>query len=168
MVGGKGMVVVLMGVSGSGKTTVGKLLAEKLGWPFVEGDDYHPAANVEKMRAGIPLDDDDRRPWLAVLRERVDKACTTGENIVLACSALKHSYQDYLEQHDPACVHYVYLHGPEELIRKRLAARKGHFMNPNLLHSQFETLEPPTVAIRVEVSGSPEQVAEEIREKLRV
>ena len=160
------MVVVLMGVSGSGKTTIGKILAGKLGWPFVEGDDYHPAANVEKMRAGTPLTDEDRRPWLAALRERVDRACTTGENIVLACSALKHAYQDYLERHDPACVHYVYLHGSEELIKKRLAARKGHFMNPALLHSQFETLEPPAEAVRVDVAGSPEDVADEVRRRL--
>ena len=160
------MVVVLMGVSGSGKTTIGKILAGKLGWPFVEGDDYHPAANVEKMRAGKPLTDEDRRPWLAALRERVDRACTTGENIVLACSALKHAYQDYLERHDPACVHYVYLHGSEELIKKRLAARKGHFMNPALLHSQFETLEPPAEAVRVDVAGSPEDVADEVRRRL--
>jgi len=160
------MVVVLMGVSGSGKTTIGKILAGKLGWPFVEGDDYHPAANVEKMRAGKPLTDEDRRPWLAALRERVDRACTTGEDVVLACSALKHAYQDYLERHDPACVHYVYLHGSEELIKKRLAARKGHFMNPALLHSQFETLEPPAEAVRVDVAGSPEDVADEVRRRL--
>src|SRR5262245_46656296 len=162
------MVIVLMGVSGSGKTTVGKILADRLGWAFVEGDDYHPAANVAKMHAGIPLNDEDRRPWLAALRERVDRACTSGEDIVLACSALKHAYQDYLERHDPACVHYVYLHGSEELIKTRLAARKGHFMNPNLLHSQFKTLEPPAHAIRVEVSGSPEEVAAEIRRRLPV
>jgi gluconokinase len=161
------MVIVLMGVSGSGKTTVGKILADRLGWSFVEGDDFHPRANVEKMRAGIPLDDTDRKPWLAALRERVDRACAGGEDIVLACSALKHAYQDYLEQHDPACVRYVYLHGSEELIKKRLAARKGHFMNPNLLHSQVETLEPPADAIRVEVSGSPEEVGEEVLRKLR-
>jgi gluconokinase len=160
------MVVVLMGVSGSGKSTVGRLLAEQLGWHFVEGDDYHPQANVEKMRAGTPLTDDDRRPWLAALRERVDHACDSGENLVLACSALKHAYQEYLERHEPECIHYVYLHGSEELIRDRLARRKGHFMNPNLLHSQFETLEPPEHAVRVEVSGSPEEVAGEIRRKL--
>ncbi len=160
------MVVVLMGVSGSGKTTVGRLLAQKLGWAFVEGDDYHPPANVEKMRAGTPLNDDDRRPWLAALRGRVDRAISSGEDIVLACSALKHSYQDYLEHDDPTRIDYVYLHGDEELIRERLAARKGHFMNPGLLHSQFETLEPPTDAVRVEVSGSPEELVEEIRERL--
>ena len=118
------------------------------------------------MRAGTPLTDDDRRPWLAALRERVERACTSGENVVLACSALKHKYQDYLEQHDPACVHYVYLQGSEELIRGRLAARKGHFMNPALLHSQFEALEPPADAVRVDVAPPPEEIAAEIWRKL--
>lgn len=160
------MVIVMMGVSGSGKTTIGKLLAEQLGWTFVEADDFHPTANVEKMRSGTPLTDGDRRPWLAALRKRIDEACNRGENVVLACSALKHSYQDYLERDDPACVHYVYLHGSEELIRKRLAEHKGHFMNPSLLHSQFETLEPPADAIRVDVAPEPEVIVAEIRKKL--
>lgn len=160
------MVVVLMGVSGSGKTTVGKILAEELGWTFVEADDFHPPANVEKMRGGTPLTDADRRPWLDALRRRIDAACEGGENVVLACSALKHAYQDYLERDDPACVHYVYLHGSEELIKQRLAARKGHFMNPTLLHSQFETLEPPDHAVRVDVTPPPPEIAAEIRRKL--
>jgi gluconokinase len=162
------MVLVLMGVSGSGKTTVGKLLAGQLGWTFVEADDYHPTANVEKMHRGEPLTDADRRPWLAALRQRVDEACERGEDVVLACSALKHAYQDYLEQHEPACVRYVYLHGSEDLIRRRLAARKGHFMNPALLHSQFETLEPPEDAVRVDVASPPEVIAAEIRRKVGV
>jgi gluconokinase len=160
------MVVVLMGVSGSGKTTVGKILAANLGWTFLDADDFHPAANIAKMRGGTPLNDDDRRPWLDALRKRIDSACIAGENVVLACSALKHAYQDYLESAEPACVHYVYLHGAEELICQRLASRRGHFMNPNLLHSQFETLEPPEHAIRVEVSPTPEEIATEIRQKL--
>jgi gluconokinase len=162
------MIVVLMGVSGSGKSTVGKVLAERLGWTFLEGDDFHPPANVAKMRAGVPLTDADRAPWLADLRERIDAACERGENLVLACSALKHAYRDYLEKHEPECVQYVYLHGSEELIRQRLAVRKGHFMPPGLLHSQFEALEPPTDALRVEVSGTPEAVADEIRSKLNL
>lgn len=162
------MVVVLMGVSGSGKTTIGKILAEKLGWTFLEGDDFHPPANVEKMRGGTPLNDADRKPWLAALRERVDAACERGENVVLACSALKHAYRDYLEKHEPECVQYVYLHGSEELIRKRLAERKGHFMKPGLLHSQFEALEPPADALKVDVAGTPEVCAEEIRNKLKL
>lgn len=160
------MVIVLMGVSGSGKTTVGEILAGQLGWAFVEADDYHPAANVEKMRGGTPLTDADRRPWLRAVRARIDEACERGENVVVACSALKHEYQDYLERYDPACVRYVYLHGSEELIRERLAARKGHFMNPSLLHSQFETLEPPAGEVRVDAAPPPEVVAADVKEKL--
>src|SRR5437899_11001096 len=114
------MILVLMGVSGSGKSTVGRVLADSLGWTFVDADDYHPPANVEKMRRGIPLDDDDRRPWLATLRHLIAEACRKRENMVLACSALKHRYQEYLEQDDPPCVRYVYLEGSPELIRKRL------------------------------------------------
>jgi gluconokinase len=160
------MIVVLMGVSGSGKTTVGQLLARDLGWTFIDADDYHPAANVEKMRRGIPLDDDDRRPWLQALRRRVDEACDRGEDVVLACSALKHAYQEYLQHHAPRCVRYVYLSGSEELIRRRLAARTGHFMNPGLLHSQFETLEPPDDALRVDITPAPDVIAAEIRRRL--
>jgi gluconokinase len=162
------MVVVLMGVSGSGKSTIGKRLAAQLGWQFIEADDYHPPANVEKMRAGTPLTDEDRRPWLAALRVKVDEACRKGIDTVLACSALKHKYQDYLDAHDPECVKYVYLHGSEELIRARLAARKGHFMNPALLHSQFESLEPPADAIRVDVAPPPGEIVTDIRRKLGV
>ena len=160
------MVVVLMGVSGSGKTTVGKILARELGWTFVEADDFHPRANVEKMRRGVPLDDDDRRPWLRALRGRVEQLCRDGEDAVLACSALKHAYQDYLEGHDPACVHYVYLRGSEELIRQRLAGRKGHFMPPGLLSSQFEALEPPAGAVEVDIAPPPEVIAAEARRRL--
>lgn len=160
------MVIVLMGVSGSGKTTVGKELARQLGWTFLDADDFHPQVNVEKMRSGQPLTDDDRRPWLKSLRTRAEKACRLDEQIVLACSALKHSYQDYLEDHDPACVEFVHLVGSRELIQERLAKRKGHFMNSNLLASQFETLEPPENAIQVDITPPPEEIAQEIRRKL--
>lgn len=160
------MIVVLMGVSGSGKTTVGKVLARELGWTFVEADDFHSEANVAKMHRGEPLTDDDRRPWLRAVRQRIDEATARGENVVLACSALKHAYQDYLEQHDPEKVHYVYLEGSEELIRTRLARRTGHFMNPTLLHSQFETLEPPDSALRVDIGPAPEVIAAEVRRRL--
>ena len=162
------MIIVLMGVSGSGKTTVGKILAEQLGWDFVEADDFHPLANVEKMHRGVPLDDADRRPWLEALRQRVDEACLRGKPAVVACSALKQAYRDFLGQDYPGMLQYVYLHGSEELIGQRLATRTGHFMNPNLLHSQFDALETPVDAIRVEVEQSPAEIAEEIRTKLNL
>ena len=159
------MILVLMGVSGSGKTVVGRALAEQIGWHFIDADDFHPAANKAKMHKGIPLDDADRRPWLDALARRIDQARDRGENLVLACSALKHAYQDYL-RHDLDEVKYVFLRGSEDLIRHRLAARTGHFMNPALLHSQFETLEPPEHALTVDITPPPEAIASEIRKKM--
>lgn len=161
------MIIVLMGVTGTGKTTVGRVLAEELGWAFRDADEFHPAANIEKMRRGEPLDDDDRAPWLAALVRLIDETVARGENLVLACSALKHRYQEYL-RHDLEAVHYVELWGSPELIRQRLAARKGHFMNPRLLQSQFDILEPPADAVRVEVSGTPREISSEIRRRLGV
>ena len=160
------MIVVLMGVSGAGKTTVGERLAAELGWTFVEADEFHPAANVEKMRGGIPLSDGDRRPWLRALRDRIAEACARGENIVLACSALKADYREYLERGCPTDVRYVHLQASPELIRRRLEDRQGHFMNPNLLESQFETLEPPEDDVQVDAAPLPEVIAAEIRRKL--
>ena len=159
------MIVVLTGVTGSGKTTVGKVLAAELGWSFYDADQYHPGANVEKMRQGIPLTDEDRKPWLQTLARLIDAARERGENIVLACSALKHSYQEY-PRHHLDVVRYVCLCGPPEVIRTRLATRTGHFMNPALLPSQFEILEPPDDAIKVDVTGNPEEIADEIRRRL--
>lgn len=162
------MVIVLMGVSGSGKTTVGEKLAADLGWAFVEGDDFHPPENVARMKAGTPLTDADRKPWLRALRRRIDAACEAGEDVVVSCSALKHEYRDFLEKDDPACVRYVYLRGSEELIRERLEARKGHFMPPALLHSQFEALEPPAGEVTVDVAPPPDEIAAEIRRQIGV
>ena len=160
------MVIVLMGVSGSGKTTIGRVLADQLDWAFLEGDDFHPAANVEKMRRGIPLNDEDRRPWLRALQDRIEEACERNEDAVVACSALKDDYRDFLERHDPACVHFVYLSGSEDLIRRRLERCEGHFMDPALLRSQFDALEPPEEAHQVDVTPAPEVVAAEIRRGL--
>jgi gluconokinase len=161
------MVIVLMGVSGSGKTTVGRLLARQLGWTYHEADDYHSRASVEKMRGGVPLDDADRRPWLEALRDLIRGCLERGESAVLACSALKESYRQFLLIDERVVL--VYLKGDYELIRRRLGARRGHYMNPNLLASQFDTLEEPAAAAaRVNVSSSPEEIVKEIRGRLRL
>ncbi len=118
------------------------------------------------MRRGVPLNDEDRRPWLDALRRRVDEAVARGENVVLACSALKHAYQEYLQHDVVGQVHYFHLRGPEGLIAARLATRKGHFMNPALLHSQFEALEPPDHALPIDISPAPEVIAADIRRRL--
>jgi gluconokinase len=162
------VIVVLMGVTGTGKSTVGKLLASQFGWTFVEGDDFHPKDNVEKMRQGIALDDEDRKPWLDAIRHRLEQASQRNENVVLACSALKHSYQHYLAGFDPEAVRFVYLFGSQEVIKQRLAKRTGHFMNPALLASQFEALEPPEDAIRVDVNQTPAAIVAEIRSRLAI
>ncbi len=134
--------LVIMGVSGSGKSTVGSLLAGRLGWEFEDGDWFHPAANVEKMHQGIPLTDEDRWPWLNAIASFIDETRRAGRHVVLACSALKRSYRDIIVD-GRRDVRLVYLKGGEALIARRMATRHGHFMPPGLLHSQFETLEEP-------------------------
>lgn len=150
-----------MGVSGCGKTHVGRLLAERLGWDFLDGDDFHPEPNVRKMASGIPLDDDDRWPWLGAIRDAVDGRIRNDEPAVVACSALKASYRQALGLPRKG-VALVYLTGDPELIRARLEARPGHFMPPSLLASQLATLEPPAEATTVDVTPAPEDVACEI------
>ena len=161
------MVIILMGVTGCGKTTVGKLLAEQLGWEFYDADDFHPEANVEKMRAGIALTDDDRMPWLQSLADLINTAHKDQRNIVLACSALKERYRDTL-RHELKPVIFIYLKGGFELIKSRLEARKGHYMDPALLKSQFAALEEPPMdgAICVDISPEPQHIAESIKDVL--
>lgn len=152
------VVVVLMGVSGSGKTVVGEALAADLGWPFLDADDFHPEANVVKMAAGIPLTDEDRWPWLDRLAREIAAIGEVAGNAVLACSALKRSYRDRLAR--GGAVAFVYLKGDQDTIAARLAARAHRYMPPGLLASQFATLEEPTDAIVVDVrSAIPVQVA---------
>ena len=156
------MVVLVMGVAGSGKTLIGSLLAERLGWRFADADSFHPSANIEKMSHGIPLTDADREPWLAAMRDAVAEWSAAGENAVLACSALKRKYRDTLRRGGE--VRVVYLKGSHDLIKSRLAARQGHFMKPGMLDSQFADLEEPSEreAIVVDVDRPPEAVVEEI------
>lgn len=158
-------VVLVMGVSGAGKTTVGARLAAQLGWVFLEGDDLHPAANIAKMTAGVPLTDADRAPWLAAIGEAIDDWAALGTSGVLAASVLKRAYRDGLRAARPQ-IELVYLNGGRALLASRLAGRKGHFMPPRLLDSQLATLEPPAAdehAITVEISLPPErQVAEAV------
>jgi gluconokinase len=136
--------IVVMGVAGSGKTTIASGLAEKLGVPFVEGDSLHPIANVKKMASGIPLTDEDRWPWLAAIGMRMEVERLTGHGVVVSCSALKHVYRDCLRKEVHGKVHFILLDGSRELITDRMKKRKGHFMPPALLDSQFATLEKPT------------------------
>lgn len=153
-----------MGVVGAGKTTVGKLLALKLGWEFADADDFHPAANVEKMRRGISLTDADRAPWLAALRDAIGKWNSAGANVILACSALKHSYR---EQLSVGLVKFVYLNASRDLILSRLRLRQGHYATESILDTQFADLEEPQDAITVSAVPPPEAIANEIMTRLK-
>src|SRR6476619_1232889 len=161
--------IVIFGVSGAGKTTVGKLLVRELGWRFIEADDFHPAANIEKMRSGRPLTDEDRWPWLDCLRKQMEQLLSAGENAVLACSALKRAYRDRLRVSDE--VRFVFLRGDYALVEKQLRSRRGHFMNAALLQSQFDDLEEPQAdehALTVALGRAPEEIVEEIEAKLQL
>jgi gluconokinase len=161
------MIVIVMGVAGSGKTTIGHRLAEVLGWLYCEGDGLHPPANLEKMAAGLPLTDADRLPWLRELRRRIEHFREAGENAVIACSALKASYREILAGGLDG-VRFVHLTGSPELIRERLAYRAGHFMKAAMLDSQLAALEPPADAVEVDVAGAPEEIVAAIRGRLGV
>lgn len=160
------MFVVLMGVTGSGKTTVGRRLALELGWEYHDADDFHPPANVEKMRAGQPLDDADRALWLETLRELVRRTLERDACAVLACSALKASYRERLLIDEQ--VKLIHLRGSYELIQKRLRQRRGHFMNPALLDSQFAALEEPDTDAQIDVAQNPAEIVKAIRNRLKI
>jgi gluconokinase len=161
------VIVILMGVTGCGKTTVGALLAQDCGWDFHDADDFHPAENVAKMKRGAPLDDEDRWPWLERLNTFLLDSERQGKSLVLACSALKQVYRDRLAR-GCAAARFVFLDGDRELIRARLAARQGHYMNPKLLDSQFAIMERPRDALRLDVAQSPAELVRSIRERLEV
>jgi gluconokinase len=158
------MVVIVMGVTGAGKTTIGRALATSLGWEFHDGDDLHTEASKRKMHGGAALDDSDRAPWLSALRKLIQALLSEGRNGVIACSALKQSYRDELVV-DPNSVKIVYLNGSKQVIAERLRKRADHFMNPVLLQSQFDTLEEPRDAIVVDVTMAPEAIVNAIIKK---
>jgi gluconokinase len=160
-------VIIVTGASGAGKTTIGRRLAEALGWTFIEGDDLHPAENVAKMRSGRPLNDADRAPWLDALRERIAAHLAAGEPAVVACSALKREYRNRLRV-DPARVEFVFLHGTEPLLRRRLEQRKGHYMKPAMLRSQLGALEPPNNAVWVDISLPVDAIVAAIRQHFAI
>jgi len=161
------MVIVLMGVAGSGKTTVGRALADALGWPFRDADEFHPLANVEKMSHGIPLTDHDREPWLAAIRAYIDATLARGRSAVVTCSALKERYRRMIVA-DPARVTLVHLAGDLVLVAERMRARQGHFMKPDMLASQLADLEPPRDALTVDIASSPEVIVGQIRTALSI
>ena len=161
------MVILVMGVAGSGKTTVGRALAAALGWEFRDADDFHPPANIAKQAAGIPLDDADRAPWLAAIRAHLDEKLARGENAVVTCSALKEKYRAQLVA-DPARVKLVHLTGSPALLAARIAGRTDHFMKPGMLASQLAALEPPRDALAVDIAEPPAKLVAHIRRALSV
>lgn len=163
-------VIVLTGVSGSGKSTIGSALSETLGWPYSEADDFHPQANIDKMSKGIPLTDEDRAPWLAKLAAFIADICTRGQHAIVSCSALKRTYRMTLAGSWKDQVRFVLLDGTEDEIAARLAKRTGHFMPPSLLHSQFATLERPAPdedSLVVPIGGSKDAIVAQIVDDLR-
>src|SRR5437868_13275990 len=163
------MVLIIFGVSGAGKTTVGKLLARQLDWKFIEADDLHSAANIDKMRRGEPLTDEERQPWLEKLRDAIKESLDKNGNAVLACSALKKKYRDRLRVTDQ--VKFVFLRGSREQVAEQLRGRRGHFFSPDLLARQFAELEEPTPvedALTVNLGAGPAEVVDTIRHKLKL
>ncbi len=158
------MIIVIMGVSGCGKTTVGQQLADRLGWPFFDGDAFHPPANIDKMSRGIPLTDEDRWGWLAAIADRMRALIASDQSGVFACSALKQKYRDQLHVSDH--VKFVYLRGDYDLIWSRMQQRPGHYMKPNMLASQFDALEEPRDALTLDITDPVDQIIEHLVQKL--
>ncbi len=156
------MVVLLMGVAGSGKTTIGRQFAAGLGWDFADADEFHPPANVAKMSAGVPLNDSDRTPWLAAIRAYIDRQLTAGRDAVVTCSALKERYRAVLLA-GPGPVKLVYLRGTAEVLSSRISSRQGHFMKPAMLASQLAALEEPAGALVIDIAQPPEQIIAVLR-----
>lgn len=155
--------VVVMGVSGSGKSTVARLLADRFGWPMAEADTFHPEQNIRKMSSGTPLTDADRAPWLAAIRDWIADHAAAGESTVVTCSALKRSYRDVLRQARGARVRFLFLRGTSDVIEQRITSRAGHFMPPSLLRSQFDDLEPlrsDEDGVTADVRATPEHITE--------
>lgn len=169
------MIILVMGITGSGKTTIGRLLAGRLHWEFADADDFHSAANKEKMHNGIPLTDADREPWLLAIRDQIWRWIAANINGVITCSALKQTYRDLLlspgdgnKQADAGDVKIVYLRGTYEVIAARVRARKGHFAGEELLASQFAALEEPRDAVTIDVDQTPEQIVDEALQRLHL
>lgn len=158
--------VILMGPMGSGKTTIGELLSAELGWKLYDADDYHPVENKKKMADGIPLDDNDRAPWLRILKTIIEDSLSQGQSMILACSALKEKYRDLLGV-DQKQVFSLFLKGSRELLTERIEARSHEYMNKDLLTSQLATLEEPDTGFIVDISGTPDQVIDRIRSALK-
>jgi gluconokinase len=161
--------LIVMGVSGSGKSTIGESLAKRLGWPYEDADKFHPKSNVAKMSAGHPLTDEDRWPWLKAIAAEIDRVCEADERVVIGCSALRRVYRDILV-HGRTDIRLVYLDGTQGLIADRLGRRKGHFMPPGLLVSQFNTLEPPTPdehALTVSIDAPVETIVDDVLRRLK-
>jgi gluconokinase len=162
-----GVVIIVFGVAGVGKTTVGKALASALDWSFYDADQFHPVGNIQKMRDGVPLNDADRQPWLEKLRALIGDCIEAKESAVLACSALKERYRSYLKVTDE--VKLVYLKADYTVIQERIRTRRGHFINPALLQSQFEILETPSAGgVVIDATDSPENIVKEIRKELQI
>jgi gluconokinase len=160
------MIVILMGAAGSGKTTIGRLLTNELGWKFYEGDDFHSRENINKMKQGFALTDAEREPWLAALANLIKELDEEKQSAVIACSALKQAYRDRLAEHS-SNIQFVYLKGSYDLIRHRLEERQEHYFKADLLKSQFDILEEPGQAIIINVAQTPSMIVEQIKQALR-